>query len=239
LLSEFRFTNKEETMSEMQVSAGPADIGEMGPRPFAEIPGLWLKVTLMSQEFFSREAPRTSGSNTLIGVLIYGAASAVILAVLGMPAGGAPSRGATVTANGQIALLPSILLGLVAVPLGFYVGYGLQYLAARILGGPGSFGPQAYLTSLFIVPLGTLMNLVQFIPYAGPILLLVVGIYSFVLNGRVLMVVHRFTSSRAVAAMLLPVLAVGLVCCVGLLMLGPLVNNVFSTVILNVPTPTR
>jgi len=238
-------------MSEMQVSAGPVDIGEMGPRPFAEIPGLWMKVTQMSQEFFSLEAPRTSGVNTLLGVVIYAAVVAIVQAVIRMLAGPA-----AVPAGDQLVLLTSMVAGFAGTLLGFYVGYGLQYLGARILGGSGSFGPQVYLMSLFIVPIGILTALSQLMPYAlsvlSPgsipllivsiiflILLLVLIIYGLVLNARVIMVMHRFTAGRAVAAMLLPALVAVLVCCGGLLMLGPVVNNVFSNVMLNVPTPAR
>ena len=51
---------------------------------------------------------------------------------------------------GQNALC-SALIGTL---IGFYLSNGLVYLGARIFGGTGDFTTQAYLASLFAVPVG-------------------------------------------------------------------------------------
>ncbi len=76
----------------MEQQASPNSYApETGPRPFREVAGLWLQLFEMNQEFFDREAPRASGANTLISVVIAALVGAVIsgLSVLlspGMPA---------------------------------------------------------------------------------------------------------------------------------------------------------
>ena len=53
-------------------------LSSTSPRPFSEIPGLWVKVTQMTEEFLAEEAPRASASNVLIGVLIFAVASTIL-----------------------------------------------------------------------------------------------------------------------------------------------------------------
>ena len=132
-----------------------------------------------------------------------------------------------------------ILALLVAVPLFLCVGNALAYLGARVLGGTGAFGPQIYLMSLFYLPLGIASSLVPLIPSMRvfPFVSIGASIYTFVLQVRTLRVVHRLTTGRAVAALLWPLLLPVCICGV-LLLSGPAVGNVFSTVIENLGTPT-
>ena len=61
-------------MSEMQYPTDLVVSGNISPRPFSEIPGLWLKVTQMTEAFFAEEAPRASEGSTLVSILVYLAA---------------------------------------------------------------------------------------------------------------------------------------------------------------------
>ena len=40
--------------------ASPISPVDTSPRPFGEIPPLWVKVTQMTEDFFAQEAPRAS-----------------------------------------------------------------------------------------------------------------------------------------------------------------------------------
>jgi len=39
------------------------------PRPFIEIPDLWLKVFVMDETFLAAEAPRASSRNTMLAMI--------------------------------------------------------------------------------------------------------------------------------------------------------------------------
>ena len=212
-------------MSEANVPAEATGQQTRSPRALAEIPGLWLQVLHMTEGFFAQEAWRASGTNTLFGVVFYGVASAIVMALVVLVTGGTEMSGIAseakstfVTANGHILVIPSLLFAIVGVPLLYYLTNGMIYLGARVLSGTGTFVPQAYLMSLFYVPLGIVIAVVALIPYAGTVIVIALGIYIFILEVRAIKVVHQLTTGQAVAAIVLPgLLLLLLVCIVGVL----------------------
>jgi hypothetical protein len=226
-------------MSEMQFPP------ERSPRPFGEIPGLWTKVLQMTEEFFSQEAPRASGSNTLLSILILAVAGAIIswlssLTWMRTQMAFLPPEYRDVFRPGAGAgpLLCSLCGGIAGTFVGFYLASGLVYLGARVFGGSGDFGTQTYLQSLLAVPTGIVSGLLSLIPCAGPLLALVVAIYAIILNVRAIKVTHNLTTGRAVAAVFVPAILVALlVAClfvVVLVALGPAINNFFQNIVTNV-----
>jgi len=218
---------------------GPSTMGDVSPRSFGEIPPLWLRFLQMGETFFAREAPRASGSNTLIGVLILSAISA-ILSWVSLQIGPAvpssmipPEYRDFMTPMMEPNPLVSLCSGFLGGVLGFYLSAGLVYLGARVFGGSGDFTPQAYLVSLFAVPLGVLSGVLGLIPCAGPLISLGLSIYGIVLNVQVVKVVHNLTTGRAVAAVLVPAILIGLAvgCLVAgiLVLLAPAIGNIFQS----------
>jgi len=213
------------------------------PRPFSELPGLWTKVLQMTEEFFAQEAPRASGSNTLISVLILAAIATVLAVISSAIMGGVQMaflpreyREAAAAGIGGNTLC-SLCSGLVGTLLGFYLGNGLVYLGARVLGGSGEFGTQTYLASLFAVPLGAVSGVLGLIPIVGALAALAVSAYALVLNVRTVKVVHGLTTGKAVVAVLWPVLLIFVLSCliiVVLALLGPAIGNVFSDIVTNI-----
>jgi hypothetical protein len=213
------------------------------PRPFGEIPGLWTKVFQMTEQFFAQEAPRASGSNTLISVLIMGVVSSVLATISSLIWGGTqmaflpPEYREAMAVGAGSNLVCSLCSTLIGTAIGFYLGNGLVYLGARIFGGTGDFTTQAYLTSLFAVPVGIVAGLVGLVPCVGLIAVLAVGIYALVLNVRAVKVAHNLTTGQAVAAVFVPAVVIGvLVAClavVGLAILGPAISNVFENIVTN------
>lgn len=222
----------------------------LSPRPFSEIPGLWVKLFQMTEEFFAQEAPRASGSNVLVGLLVLAAVSAVFSAISSLIGGGmmaaftpAEYRDAAVTSTG-VSVVSSFCTGLVGTIIGFYLGSGILYILARIFGGSGNFGTQTYLQSLYAVPLGivtSVVSLVTVIPVAGACLaglvVLAASIYGIILSVRAIKVAHNMTTGSAVAAVLAPTLILLIIPClviVVLALLGPAVGNIFSDIITNI-----
>jgi hypothetical protein len=119
----------------------------------------------------------------------------------------------------------SALSDIILVPLFFFIGVGIQYLLAKAFNGQGTYLAQSYTHLLFKVPLD-IINLIigfilVFIPILGPIVAGLIGlaifIYSVVLNVFQIKAVHRLTTGKAAAVVLIPyavILVLGLLCAV-------------------------
>ena len=153
------------------------------PRPFGEIPGLWTKVFQMTEQFFAQEAVRASGSNTLISVLIMGVVSSVLATISSLIWGGTqmaflpPEYREAMAVGAGSNVVCSLCSTLIGTAIGFYLSNGLVYLGARIFGGTGDFTTQAYLASLFAVPVGIVSGLVGLVPCVGLIAVLAVSVW--------------------------------------------------------------
>jgi hypothetical protein len=221
------------------------------PRPFGEIPGLWLQIFQMTEDFFRREAPRASGSNALISVLIMTAISIVFSTITTLVGTGLQATMVPAEMQGEMfavtgsAVVYSICCGAILYPVAFYLGSGVLYLIARLFKGEGDFNTQVYLQSLYTVPIGAVsaaLSLVNLIPFAGQAVFglasLFVGAYIFVLTVRMLKVVHNIPQGRAVAVLLAPLIIPVAVACVVVMMLvlmGPTIGEVFSDIISSYP----
>jgi hypothetical protein len=216
------------------------------PRPFIEIPGLWLQLPRMTESFFAFELPKASVRNTIYGLLIYMGTAAVASVLQSLAGYFIPIitnlgslQEAQLAAIAGGALLYPCCIGLLLVPISFYLLNGLFFVSASILGGKGKFSGQAYLYSLFFVPLGiisSLASLFQLIPMVGAYIVQLVSFALYVLTiflaVRLMKVVHNFTMGRAVLTLLMPLaLLVIPACIIGILALFiPAIGNVFSSI---------
>ena len=98
------------------------------------------------------------------------------------------------------------LIALVGVILGFYDFEIVLFIFARLLGGKGSFGVQAYVQSLFYAPLAVLQQIFAVIPTIGRPLFILFAIYSLVPTTSSLKAAHGYSTWRAVITWLLPIL---------------------------------
>ncbi len=107
-----------------------------------------------------------------------------------------------------LSLASSIGL-VVVVPVLFFLLMGVVYLLAKAFGGQGTFLEQCN-TSLHIqVPLGVLSKVLALVPVVGRILNSVLSVYGIVLQVVVIMAVHRLDAAKAIAVILLPIGAIG------------------------------
>jgi hypothetical protein len=212
------------------------------PHPFGELVKTWLKVTHMTEAFFEEERAHVSVANTLIGVALYAVYSSVLTAVMMAGTGmfspesmlGFPPE---MIQFWSIAVYAMPICGLFMTPVSFYLTNGLTYLGARIFGGRGEFKTQAYLFSLFFIPLGIvsgltglLISLPSMVALAGSgenvtwlssissllsgLISLGIAIYQAILTVRSLKVTHQFSTGKAVGAFLAPVVVMILIFCV-------------------------
>lgn len=226
---------------------GPPGYGPTGPRPFGEIPALWLKVFQMNASFFSTEMHRASAGNTLIAVIISAVFSGIttgLSAIFGgvdqfLRALQFESFGGQIESSAGM-VLTYVCLGLFFAPLGFYIGNGLNFLVARLLGGQGEFTPQAYLFSLFGVPLGVVVGVLGLVPCVGPLVSFGISIFGLVLGIQAMQVVHRLSSGKAAVSVLWPLVFLIIIpCClvVMLALMGPAIGTVFSNIIEGLGVP--
>lgn len=227
----------------MNVEQAPPAV-QRTPRPFGEIPPLWARLGRMSENFFASEMSHASARNTFLAVLIL-TGSLVLVTIISAVVRSAVTRTAFPPTN--LVLLLCVQLAI--TPMGFYLRNGMLYIAAEIFGGNGSYESQAYLVSVYYVPLVFLQGLaallvdIQYVGiYAGGVVSLALAAYGLLLSVRVLKVVHSLTTGMAIgigAAVAVLVLLLVLACIVGaLVLLGPLVGNAFSAINAGVGTPT-
>lgn len=98
------------------------------------------------------------------------------------------------------------LIALVGVILGFYDFEIVLFIFARLLGGKGSFGAQAYLQSLFYAPLAIIQQVFAVIPIVGRPLFILLAVYSLVPTTSSLRTAHGYSTWRAVITWLMPIL---------------------------------
>src|SRR5689334_2402673 len=166
----------------------------------------WIAaITKPSVQTFAAEVPRTSQNRLIMSVGL----ATVIAAVLGLISGLLSG-----SATGFIG-------SLIGTPIGFFVGQGIIYLIAKMVGGNGSYMEQSWVMSTFWAPILVLTN----IPIIGGIIGLVAWIYSLYLTYLALQPTHRMNSSKALTVVgilvaIVVVLGMCLFFTVGLAFLG-------------------
>jgi hypothetical protein len=104
---------------------------------------------------------------------------------------------------------------LFGVPFSFLIGSGIYWLVAKLLGGNGSYEEQTYLLGTFTAPLMIVNGIISIIPIAGGCIAILISIYTLVLTYFALKVAHEFTSGKAIATLLIPLLiGILLGCCI-------------------------
>jgi hypothetical protein len=179
-------------MEDPSIETGP------GPRPFSEIPPLWLKIFKMDQDFFASELPRASYIGVALSTVAVSGAVVLIALVASL----------AFKLIRSVGLVPSVLFGLLVAVAGFYASVGITFLCARILGGNGSFKGQVYLQSLYSVPIGIAQCAVVFVPLVGGPLGILGTLYSILLGVNAVKVSHKLAMNKATAAVLAPILLV-------------------------------
>ena len=94
----------------------------------------------------------------------------------------------------------------VGVILGFFDFEIVLFIFARLLGGKGSFGAQAYAQSLFYAPLAVIQQVFAVTPVVGRPLFFLLAAYSLLPTTTSLKAVHGYSTWRAVLTWLLPIL---------------------------------
>ena len=109
----------------------------------------------------------------------------------------------------------SPFFSLIAPFITFFIGTGLQYLFAKMLGGQGNdFMVQSYLSSLSYTPLRVIAGVLTIIPFVGACITFLATLYQIYSVGLSLQASQRMQSGRAQLAAWLPVVVVLVLFCV-------------------------
>jgi uncharacterized membrane protein YidH (DUF202 family) len=127
------------------------------------------------------------------------------------------------------SLVGAVLSGLLGSIIGFLLWAGIIYLLGRAFGGTGAFGELAYDVALFSAPMAVINSLVSVISI-GPLVCLTfivtiaLGIYNLYLSWLSIRSGMNLPANKALMVILLPFLAVLLLCCGLLALLVPWVT---------------
>jgi len=99
-----------------------------------------------------------------------------------------------------------VVIALLGVILGYFDFEIVLFIFARLLGGKGSFGAQAYAQSVFYAPLAVIQQVFAVTPIVGRPLFFLLAVYSLLPTTTSLKAVHGYSTWRAVLTWLLPIL---------------------------------
>ncbi|HVB73332.1 MAG TPA: Yip1 family protein [Ktedonobacteraceae bacterium] len=157
-----------------------------------------------SVETFARDNEPASWSLVLIQLLAW----AILDAALGVLVN-TISPPSTSTSFQRIFALATSYGLVIAVPMLFFLLMGIVYLLARYFGGQGTFLEQCNASLYVQAPLGILSKLLALIPGVGRILNSVLSLYGIVLQVFPIMAAHRLSRGKAIAAILIPLVTIG------------------------------
>jgi hypothetical protein len=222
-----------------------APIMEPKPGPAGWFP-VWIKaVTKPSEQTFAEitDHPDAVSKTAFIWIFIAGMLATIVMGILQaivMAMGFSNQLGSGGVGTFAITMLcASPVAGLFSV-LFFALGVAIIQWIAKLFGGVGTFDKMAYAMAAISVPF-TLVSMVlspfNAIPYLGICVGAIsagLGIYALVLEIMAVKGVNKFGWGAAAGSVLLPVLVIGFICgCIviaSLMMLGPVVGNVFSSI---------
>jgi hypothetical protein len=183
-------------------------------RSINQLPRLWMKYFRMNVDFFLTESSYSNIQNTIFNALLslilyslFNLLSIVLAKTIDQP------NKSTETLFDILGFRYPLLtssLYLLLIGLVFFFGFqGMIYFGSKVLGGAGELATQIYLQSLILVPL-SIINGLLLIGFRFPALNLIVTVITYLSNIFALLVIiralkaaHRFSSLRAVAALLL------------------------------------
>lgn len=97
------------------------------------------------------------------------------------------------------------LSSVILVPVSFFIGEAIFYGLAKAFDGSGRFLTQSYTTMLYTIPTWLISVLLAWVPFIGGIVSLGVLVYTIILRIFAISAVHRLSSGKAAAVVLIPV----------------------------------
>lgn len=122
------------------------------------------------------------------------------------------------TAGASSFLVILTIIAVFVVPISSIINLaisgGFQHFLAMFFGGTGNYTRTVYALAAFITPISILTSLIAIVPYLGPCLITLIGLYSVVLNVRALRAAHSLSVGAALGVLFAPSILVFIFACV-------------------------
>lgn len=172
---------------------------------------IWKSVLTNPKKTFKAQAKKADYVEAVKHVGVAGIIQGILTGIfitLGLSAvGGLLGYGALGTSLGGLSIIGLAIFVPIMAAITLFIGSGIFYIIARILGGKGSYQTQTYLIAIYMAPLG-IIGVLAMIPFVGILVSLGVTIYMLYLLTLALKETHKFTTGRAVLTWLLPVIVI-------------------------------
>ena len=124
----------------------------------------------------------------------------------------------------------SPFVSLISPFITFFIGAGIQYLLAKMLGGQGNdFLTHSYLASLSYTPLRTIGLILSIIPFLGSCIVFLATLYQIYSVGVSMQVSQRMQSGRAQLAAWLPLVLFILLLCICTIAFGAFLASILNS----------
>jgi len=172
-----------------------------------------------------------------VSALIGFAISALLGIVFGTGTAEGPEATGVMVGSSLTCLICGAPISALLSVLGLVIIGGITQLIAGALGGTGTYSELVHAFAAYMAPLTLITSVLGAIPYIN-FLTIPLGIYGIVLNVIAVRAVHQFGWGKAIASSVLILVGIlVLVACVVigiLLLLGPVIGNVFSNIVENI-----
>lgn len=201
-------------LSQDQEKAAPGQIGAIPSEPstsslssrLLRLPKRYFNAVFRpSVSTFARDEGQASWSLVWIQLLVWAILDAglgVLVNFISPPSTGTPFQRffALATSYGLVIVVPAL----------FFLLMGVVYLLSKYVGGQGTFLEQCNASLSIQAPLGIGSKLLALIPGVGRILNSVLSLYGIIIQVFAIQSVHRFSRGKAIASVLIPLLAIGI-----------------------------
>ncbi len=107
---------------------------------------------------------------------------------------------------GAFSVITSPIVMLIAGLVGAFIGVGIVWIIAKLLGGKGSYGAQFHLAALVMAPVFIINAILNIIPIVGGLIGSLLSLYSLWPHIVAVREVHGFSTGRAAVAVLVPLI---------------------------------
>jgi hypothetical protein len=142
--------------------------------------------------------------------LIFGIGIALVSGVLGAVLGAAAQNNVVfgiVAGLGMLAIIIMPILMAAVFVIGSYIGYGIMYFIAKLLGGTGSFEANYFLGAKLLVPViiaNIMVSILGMIPVLGVLINVAWFFYSIYLTIVLISVANKLSMGKSLIVMLVP-----------------------------------
>ncbi len=146
--------------------------------------------------------------------LIVGVGVALLGGILGAVLGSAMQSNIIfgfVAGLGLLAIIIMPLVGAFLVIVGSFIGYGIMYFVAKLLGGTGTFDANYFLGAKLLVPVivaNVIVGLLGIVPLLGALINLVWFFYSVYLTIVLVSTANKLSMLKSLVVVILPIILV-------------------------------